>query len=201
MEWAKIFTMLGIVLVSMTLMRCATSTIPEERESSMKVHSDEFVSLIYSLINDAVDQLPEDLQNKIAKDGNLDPIMEGVNSFDPFAKPINHSVNPNNFGAQACYILKEIYGESNLKDVVIPQAIYFEGFSDMDDIEKEIKNKMSNLLKSQPFYRGQYNLALNLIVNVWLNDFKKSGEIISKIPKEGVYLRDSNGNLYFYEGG
>ena len=202
--WSKLLTESGALIGWVYDVGSSESLAPkQEEETSMQTIGDESVSLVYSLVNDAVDLLPANLRQKILEADNLDPIMEGASSFEPSIRLKSYSVDPNNFGVQAAYILRGIYGERDFKKKIIPQTLYFNGFSkiDIDNIEDRIKKDKSQLVKTETLYRDQYNLALNLLVNIWLNDFKKSGETISKIPKEGVYLRDSNGNLYFYEGG
>ena len=98
-------------------------------------------------------------------------------------------------------IVIRIYKTDRIKDLAIPEVIYYGGFNNIENIENVVREESSKLNKSQKIYRDQYNISLTLVVNLWLTNLKKSGAKIWKTPREGIYLRDSTGELYFHEEG
>jgi len=160
-------------------------------------YNDEFVSLVYSLVNDALDILPDDLEKLILKEEDLNLIMEGAVTYEGGGE-INFSLTPNHFGVQASYVVLNIFG-SPPSNVTIPQSIYYEGYDSDDNFPKRIRRGVEHIQNSENKSRDMYNLALNLLVDMWITNFKKGGYKIGNLPKEGVYLRNSNEKLYCYE--
>jgi hypothetical protein len=158
----------------------------------------DFISFVYNLINDALDLLPDDLEKIILKDQKVDVLLEGALAFDPQQSSLKHSLEPINFGAQASYIVLHIYGGIPV-NAAIPQAIYYNGFDSSENFSGRIVEGKKDLARSSHLDRDKYNLALNLLTDIWLVNLKKSGQKITDLPKEGVYLRDANEELYLYE--
>jgi hypothetical protein len=174
--------------------------IQEDRGNDMKIEkpNEYLTSLILALIDDAVDLLPDEYRDSIIKDGNIDAIVEGSINYDP-SQSLNKSLDSSNLGGEAAYIARKIYSEDPKEEILIPQSIYYEGFSPVKDLEQSIEKGKNNLKKAEVLYRDQYNLALNLLVNLWIENIKYSKKILKKMPKEGVYLRDEENDLYPYD--
>jgi hypothetical protein len=170
----------------------------EEEMKKKQVFNDYLEALIYSLINDALDLIPGNYRNAMVGDEDIDEIMEGAINYD-FSIPLNYSISPENFGAQAAYIAIMVYGKEPTEEIKIPEAIYYKGFIPLKDIEEQISEGKEQLRKSEVLYRDQYNLALNLVVNIWIETLRSSGRAIKNRPKEGVYIRNSDNNLYPYD--
>ena len=82
---------------------------------------------------------------------------------------------------------------------VIPEAIYYNGFNRDDNFSGRIIEGGKQVEKSSRPDRDRYNLALNILTDLWLVDFEKSGQKITDPPREGVYLRDAHEDLYLVE--
>jgi hypothetical protein len=190
------------------LVFCSVSMIPafaSEAPSPGENHSlqnfrynYDFISFVYHLINDALDLFPDDLEKIILKDQKVDVLLEGALTFDPQEPSLKYLLEPMNFGAQASYVVLHIYGGAPV-NAVIPQAIYYNGFDGSENFSGRIAEGKKGLAKSSHLDRDKYNLALNLLTDIWLVSLKKSGQKITGLPKQGVYLRDGNEELYLYE--
>ena len=159
----------------------------------------DFISFVYNLINDAMDLLPADLEKLVLQDRKVDRLLAGALSFDPLDKSLKFSREPSNLGAQASYIVFQIYGGVPV-NAVIPQAVYYNGFDRSINFSDRIIEGKKQIEKSSRLDRDRYNLALNVLTDLWLMDLEKSGRKITDLPKEGVYLRDANEDLYLVEG-
>jgi len=142
------------------------------------LQTQESLRLVKTLVRDAFALLPEGLRKQIRR--QMNSLVEDAKSLSP------------------AYIVSKIY-DAGIEDTAIPQVIYYEGFKSIDNIESRIVEGKSHFIDPEKRYRDQYNLAVNLLVNLWLTNLKKSGAQIQKIPKEGIYLRDSRGELYIYQ--
>jgi hypothetical protein len=140
-----------------------------------KFQAKDVTNLIQILVEDAFALLPKN-------------VLEQVREYSKDTKSIS-------------YIVRRIYKTDEIKDLAIPEVIYYEGFKNIENIENIVREESSKLTNSERLYRDQYNISLNLLVNLWLTNLKKSMNRIRKIPKEGIYLRDSTGELYFHEEG
>ncbi len=137
-------------------------------------------SLAQTLLRDALTLLPEDLRSQFqARIGSL---------------------SGNDERPSLAFILGKIYG-ADIEGVPVPVVVYYEGFRSIESVETRIKEGKREITNPEQLYRDQYNLALNLLVNLWLTDLRKDNSQVQTIPKEGVYLRDSSGELYFYQEG
>jgi hypothetical protein len=159
--------------------------------------NDDFSEIVYALINDALDLLPDKLKVMIGGDDSIDEIMVGIENPGPKTKP-SFSTNKRNLGAQVAYVTILVFGV-NARNAAIPQSIYYDAIGPRGDVNKRIDDGLKQLAKSDSVSRDRYNLALNLVVDLWFKDFNEQGLMMSA-PTKGVYLRDSNNNLYLYEG-
>lgn len=199
----KIKVIGGIFLVfcSVFIIPVFASEAPSLRENPSVQnfrYNYDFISFVYNLINDALDLLPDDLEKMILKDQGVEALMEGALTFDPQESSLKYSLAPINFGAQASYVVLNIYDGVPV-NVVIPRAIYYDGFDGGEIFSSRIIEGKKALARSSHLHRDKYNLALNLLTDIWLANFKKSGQEVTDLPKEGVYLRDANEELYLYE--
>lgn len=140
-----------------------------------KFQANDMTDLIQILVKDALALLPKKIREKMRE-------------YSKDTKSISD-------------IVRGIYKTDKIKDLSIPEVIYYEGFKNIQNIENIVREESSKLTNSEKLYRDQYNISLNLLVNLWLTNLKKSMDRIRKIPKEGIYLRDSTGELYFHEEG
>lgn len=199
----KIKVLGGILLVFCSVLIipafASEAASPRENPSVQNFrYNYDFISFVYNLINDGLDLLPDDLEKMILKDQGIDALMEGALTFDPQETSLKYSLAPINFGAQASYVVLNIY-DGIPKNAVIPRAIYYDGFEGGENFSGQIIEGKKALARSIHLHRDKYNLALNLLTDIWLTNFKKSGQEVTDLPKEGVYLRDANEELYLYE--
>jgi hypothetical protein len=180
------------------------STATPKGEETMKSSQldEQMISLIQSLVNDAIELMPDSLKKKAFTESAFDSIMEGGINFDRKTFSLQFSDDQDNLGAQASYVALRTLEISGQKPSVItvPQTIFYEPFDEKLNPEKWFLAVKEDLKKSQNLNRDTYNLALRLIVGLWLMDFKKAGSKVDKKPREGVYLRNSDNRLYFYQG-
>ena len=175
----------------------ASSPGPDPGPEDFRTNYD-FISFVYNLINDALDLLPVDLEKRVLQGGKADPLLAGALAFDPQQKSLKFSLEPSNLGAQASYVVFQIYGGAPV-NAVIPQAVYYNGFDRGEDFSGRIIEGRRRIEKSSRPDRDRYNLALNILTDLWLLDFEKSGQKITDPPREGVYLRDAHEELYLVE--
>ena len=164
---------------------------------------DSFISLVYSVINDAVDLFAERPKQMILANDGLNQMMEAAESYDPSFKPSILAFNSSNLGVHAAYVVEQVYGMEDLTGAIVPRTVYFRGIQkvSLDDIEKTVRKENSGMTNKETIYRDKYNLALSLVVSLWVRDFEGSGYRLTSPPKEGVYPRDKNGDLYLYAEG
>ncbi len=155
-----------------------------------------FTFLISRLIIDALYLLPVSIKRLIKK--NKKAIIEDAVTYYREKKFPKHYPESQDLGGQASYTLMKVYGKKPTK-ITIPRAIYYDGFEEGWDFNNKLVKGKKQLNTSRNLSRDTYNLALNLLVNLWLSNLRKSRKKISPLPKEGVYLRDANKRLYLYE--
>lgn len=193
MGWLKYF----FLIIFFSIIFC----IPGANGSNLTSMNKDFVSLVFDIVNDVLDLMPEEWAQQISPAEKLDKIINSVSNFDSSKLPFNDSIEPDNMGIQAAYVVEKVFGKIPPKNIKIPQTVYYEGFKGSDNLEDRIRETMSKISSSKNIFRDKYNLALSIMTDLLINDFIYSGEKIGKLPKEGVYLRDSKGNLYLYEEG
>lgn len=181
-------------LICISLIVCIP--VVEGGDSVMDKH---FASLAYSLVKDTLDFLPVRWARKVVPDGQPSTIVNFIAECDFSKLQINDSIESRNFAAHVGYIIIKIYGKPPLENIQIPQTVYYDGFNAVDNLEKKISESMPVILKSEYGYRDKYNLALNLMLNMWIDYFIMAGYEMKNMPVEGVYVRDSYNKLYLYE--
>lgn len=190
-------TFISIILL---LLLTGCQTIPYESLSLDYPYkpTNEFQSLSYALINDVLDLIPDEISDTIQDEHNINEIMVGIGNPGPKALP-SFSIERRNLGSQVAYIVLLVYG-NEIKNITIPQSIYYTQEDSDKNINMRIKNGLY-LIKKNPVSNSQrdlYNLALNIIIDLWIMDFSKKG-FHAERPNDGVYLRDSQNNLYPYK--
>lgn len=155
-----------------------------------------FICLVSCLIIDAFYLLPASIRRLIKK--NKKTIIEDAVTYYQEKKFPKHSPGSKDLGAQASYTLMQVYGKKTAHKTK-PQSIYYDGFEEDFDFNNKLVKGKKDLNNSKNLSRDIYNLAINLLVNLWLQNLRQSGKTISSTPKEGVYLRDAKEKLYLHE--
>ena len=164
---------------------------------------DNFAELLSTLLDDTLEMIPIKLAKKIAPDDNLDSLMEGAFSDEPAGMNFLTSTD---LGAQAAYVVDMVYmvNEEGLKEgYTIPQSMYFEVINlQKETVSGAIKKRKNKLSGSNNPNRDKYNLCLNVLINLWIENFSRQNRsVVYKKPREGVYLRDNDHKLYPYMEG
>jgi hypothetical protein len=175
----------------------ASSSGPDQGREDFRTNYD-FISFFYNLINDAIDLLPDDLEKLVLQGRKGDSLLAGALAFDPQHKSLRVSLEASNLGAQASYVVLQIYGGAPV-NAVIPQAVYYNGFDRGENFSERIIEGRRQIERSSHPDRDRYNLALNVLTDLWLVDLEQSGQKITDPPIEGVYLRDAHEDLYLVE--
>jgi len=175
----------------------ASSPGPDQGLEDFRTNYD-FISFVYNLINDALDLLPADLGKLVLQGRKVDFLLAGALAFDPQQKSLRFSLEPSNLGTQASYVVFQVYGGVPA-NAVIPQVVYYNGFGGEENFSGRIIEGRGQIEKSPHPERDRYNLALNVLTDLWLVDIEKSGQKIKDPPREGVYLRDAHEDLYLVE--
>jgi hypothetical protein len=162
----------------------------QKRGIDMRLNENE-LALVYAVAKDCIDLLPD------LTDPNLGPIIEGARDFNSPTKPITYSINRTNLGRQAALVVRQVYSGKPPQDLQIPALVYYDAANDPNVVQrlKETKNKLADKNKADKSY---YNAAINILLDLWLEDLRQSGQAVS-VPAEGVYLRDKENHLYLYE--
>jgi hypothetical protein len=156
-----------------------------------------FISITYTLINDAFDLLPS-VAAGLQEDDGIDEIIDSTMN-STLSSSTNFSLDPKNCGTQLAQIIIQVYGDDPSEDVMLPQSVYYEGYKTPRNISNVIKIALNKMGNKPTDYRDKYNLALNIYVNQLITDYKQSNKRLPKVPKEGVYLRNDDEHLYPYE--
>ncbi|MBI5101566.1 MAG: hypothetical protein HZB33_07020 [Nitrospirae bacterium] len=159
-------------------------------------------SIVESVIDDALDFLPKATADQIAPGGDLDALMDAALNVEASESGFLGSADPASLGAQAAHIVNKVYGEGRGKDWSIPQTIFFERiFIGPDTVDMTIARLKRGLESSKNIERDKYNICLNAVVNLWIENLSRNDQVMHRKPKEGVYLRDAENTLYAYEEG
>lgn len=149
-----------------------------------------FEEIVVSLVFDSLDLLPNDISSKIydvIKNG-----MEIPDQYDDIDNRVLSSHRKEDIALVAGQIVQLVYGERIGKEGVIPQAILF--FHKDKVIYTDIGAVRSDLSSSENRNLDAYNTCLSLLVNSLSANYG-----IQQKSREGLYLRDSNNNLYFHK--
>ena len=156
-----------------------------------RTRSSDFDVLISHLISDAFHILPEKLR-EVVMAGDPSKFNPSLMSDTGRLKELQRLLDlAHGIGAK-------LYGE-NPGRVHIPQTIYFERMQGSFSLEERFLSAACELASSSDLGSDKYNLAVNLLVNGLLSGISPLAAQHSSVPKEGVYLRDSDGTLHLHE--
>ncbi len=126
------------------------------------------------LMKDALSLLPDGLRERIQKEPEI--------------------VQPES-------IIEKIYNET--EKIAIPELVYYNGFEDIKDVNDAIEQGKRRFGHYENRFKDRYNLAINVLINVWLTHLKNSNiqhsNVKISLPKEGLYSRDLKGTLHYQE--
>ncbi|MGA2093668.1 MAG: hypothetical protein ABSH16_09715 [Sedimentisphaerales bacterium] len=154
------------------------------------------MKLVTSVAEDCLDLLPDELSNKII-DSNIDSILQGAMDYNNPDEPIKYRLDPKNLGWQAALIIRKIYNKQPPSDPNIPALIYYEKYNDPNILQR-LEAFHQELSKQPKKDKEYYSAAINILLDVWMEDLRKSGYEVNS-PDEGVYLRNDENELYLYE--
>jgi hypothetical protein len=198
-EMRKIFLVLiAIAVIPVMGQSSEPNSVSQKGGIDMRLNENE-LALVYAVAKDCIDLLPDLIDPNIDPntDPNLDSIIEGARDFNSPTKPITYSIDRNNLGWQAALVVRQVYSGKPPQDLQIPALVYYEAANDPNVIQrlKETKNKLADENKDDKSY---YNAAINVLLDLWLENLRQSGQAVS-VPAEGVYIRDDENHLYLYE--
>lgn len=148
-----------------------------------------FQVIVISLVSDSLDLLPNDINSKI-----FDVIQKGLkipDHHDVIEKSVLSSPRTEDIAFVAGLIVQHVYGENLRTGATIPQVIlYFHkdgiAYTDLTAVAAKVKSSENRTLDA-------YNACLNLLVNSLSGSYTTQQK-----PAEGLYVRDSKGDLYFH---
>ena len=161
------------------------------RRSSSK----EFIDLACALISDALCLVSPHLKVRIDGDGTIREMMKGMEGL--CRKPLpSASVSERDLGLQVGYVLLAVYGKQP-SGVEIPDNLIYEGLGASRDYQSRLKRGLQKLRGSGDPRKERYNLAFNLVVDLWFKAFLRK-ELIVSLPARGTYRRDRSKNLQLF---
>lgn len=208
MVYAK-YTLLVFALISACVSGCArhkppgqlsiyrepsaTTNLPSAAESGSATKKTAeltpFQETVVTLLSDSLDLLPNSTSSKI-----FDIIQKGIqipDRHDAIDKNVLDSQKKDDVGIVAALIAQQIFGESLEKEKVIPQVILY--FHKNSVSSTDLTAAASSLNSSENRSLDAYTISLNLLVNWIANNYA-----LQQKPTEGLYIRDSKGDLYFH---
>lgn len=142
-------------------------------------------ALLIALITDAIDILPDELAKELTPGDNIDSLL----SSSP-VKTSNYNLDLSVFLNQAKDIIQNFF--PNVTDeLILPDTIYY---LDMSGGNINVQNSFLDINDKN----DQYSLLLSTLLSLWIVDFKEINVDKLMMPREGIYLRDDNGTLYYY---
>jgi len=157
--------------------------------------SKQFVDLAYALINDAVCIVSPHVKVRMGGNDSIREMMKGIECLGPRSIP-SSSVSERNLGLQAACVVLAVYGKQP-SDVEIPENILYEGAGVAGDFQARLKRGLHKLHKSDDRQRDQYNIAFNLVVDLWLKAFAEH-KLLVTFPSRGSCRRDTEKNLRLF---
>jgi hypothetical protein len=154
------------------------------------------LALVYSVVTDCIDLLPDDVSVMLT-DPNLDPILEGARDFNSPSQTPTYSMNQANLGWQAAFVVRQLYNGKPPINLKAPASVYYDAVSE-PNVTKRIRVTKTELSSIDRTDKNFYRAAVNLTLDLWLEDLRKSGQTVVT-PTEGVYIRDEENHLYLYE--
>jgi hypothetical protein len=155
------------------------------------------LALVYAVITDCIDLLPDDIAVMLT-DPNLDPILKGASDFNLPAQTLTYSMNQANLGWQAAFVVRQLYGGKPPTNLTVPASVYYDA-NDEPNVLKRLNATKTELSSKNRTDKNFYRASVNLTLDLWLEDLRQSGQTVMT-PTEGVYIRDEENHLYFYEG-
>jgi hypothetical protein len=150
-----------------------------------------FQELVVSLVLDSLDLLPTKISDKY-----FDVIMKGIEipvQEDEIEKSVLTSQRKEDIASVAALIVQHVYGKNVRQGTLTPQTIIY-SYED-NVVHADLVAAAHKLNSSQNRDIDAYNACLNLLVNsLYSNNPTKHR------PKNGLYVRDANDNLYFLKG-
>ena len=177
-----------------------------QKGMNMNLNKNE-LTLVFAVVKDCLNLLPDEISDKLVG-LNLDVILQGAQDFNNPERPIKYIADQKNLGWQAALIIRKIYNGQPPTDLNIPASIYYGKYNEPNDSNKpndpnvlqRLKTICPQLAKWAKEDKEYYNAAVNILLDVWMEDLWKSGYEL-RPPVEGVYLRDDEDGLYLYEKG
>ena len=167
----------------------------QQGEVNMRLNEIE-LALVYAVVTDCIDLLPDDIAVMLI-DPNLDPILKGASDFNSTAQALTYSMNRANLGWQAAFVVKQLYDGKPPTNLQVPASVYYDAV-DEPNVLKRLKITKTELLSKDRTDKSFYRAAVNLTLDLWLEDLRQSGQTVMT-PTEGVYIRDEENHLYLYE--
>ena len=156
--------------------------------------SRQFVDLAYALINDAVCIVSPHVKVRMGGNDSIREMMKGIECLGPRSIP-SSSVSERNLGLQAACVVLAVYGRQP-SEVEIPESILYEGAGVSGDFHARMKRGLHKLRKSDDKRKDRYNLAFNLVVDLWLKAFAEH-KLLATFPARRSYRRDTEKSLQF----
>jgi len=156
------------------------------KQDDILKNNDSFSKRLLSLVmGDAIDILPDELVNKLTPGDNIDFLLSSSS-----VKTSKYDLDLSVFLNQAKGVTQNFFPNIT-DDLILPDTVYYsilpggqtninDSFLDINDID------------------DRYSILLSTLLSLWIENFKEKGFDTFKMPKEGIYLRDRNFNLYYY---
>jgi Flp pilus assembly pilin Flp len=157
--------------------------------------SKEFIDLACALISDALCLTSPHLKVKIEGDNTIREMMKGMEGLGQKPLP-SASVSERDLGLQVGYVILAVYGKQP-SEVEIPETLIYEGLGASKDYQARLRGGIRKLRRSDDPRKERYNLAFNLVVDLWFKAFLRK-ELIVSLPARGTYRRDRSKNLQLF---
>ena len=148
-----------------------------------------FQEIVVTLVSDSLDLLPNNASSRI-----FDVILQGMqvpDQHDTIERSVLTSPRKEDIGFLAGLIVQQIFGENVKEGTTAPQVILF--FHKDKVAYGDLTAAASRLNSSENRSLDAYNTCLNLLVNALANNYA-----LPQKPAEGLYIRNSKGDLYFH---
>jgi hypothetical protein len=186
------------------------NSLSQKKEMNNNITKKE-LTLVFAVVKDCLTLLPDELSNKLSEP-NINVILQGAQDFNNPSSPIKYSTDQKNLGWQAALVIRKIYNRRLPAEMNIPASIYYEKYNESNDPNKtkdsNTPNKPNVLQRLDTIHsqltqwtkkdKEYYNAAVNMLLDLWIEDLRKSGYELNS-PDEGIYLRDDEDSLYLYE--
>lgn len=148
-----------------------------------------FQELVVSLVSDSLDFLPVHMSESIydvIQDGIEIPDLDDEIRADVLSSPKKEDIT-----SAAAFIVRKIYSRQGVKGASMPQVIVY---SYKDSVSAaDLAGAAAKVELSENRNLDSYNACLNLLVNSLSASFA-----VQKKPRSGVYIRDTNNDLYYH---